>query len=172
MGVSSGQRVARRRNTSARNFRSIFETRLAGFAISTYVDRGCSAAMEPAASPTRMNAPIRTFTLPRGLEVGRRLDGEEGPIRRQDAQGPVAVQAGGKSGGPVHVVSLELDQPVCVDVEAEGERGVELPALRASSLAGVWKEQGIIGPGLKPGIQAIRRQGVGSLAERQALREH
>src|SRR5438132_12311433 len=100
----------------------------------------------------------RSAPLPRRSEEGRRLDGEERPIRSQAAQGPVAVQARGKSGSPVHVVSLDLDKPVRVDVEAEGERGVELPGREASSLVRVWKEHGIVGSSLQQGIQEIRRQ--------------
>src|SRR5207248_11664540 len=65
MGVSSGQRVVRRRNTSARVLRSLFETRLDGFAISTYVDRGWPAAVEPAASPTGTDAAVPASTLAR-----------------------------------------------------------------------------------------------------------
>src|SRR5712691_2053737 len=64
MGVSSGQRVTRRRNTSPTNLRSSLETGVPGLAITTYADRGDSAAAAAAASATTMKAGFLKF--PRG----------------------------------------------------------------------------------------------------------
>src|SRR5438309_11147846 len=104
-------------------------------------------------------------------EECRRLDREEGPVGLQRAQGPVAVQARGQSRGAVQVVSFDLDGPIAVDVEAEGQRRIEFSALAATTPLDVGKQDGVVSAGLEPRIQAIRRQRVASFAERQALRE-
>jgi len=113
-GVSSPA-VARRRNSSATNLRSIFETRTRRMTIRTYAVRP-PPARKAMTSPTRMRATIRTLL---GSEESRGLDGERAPVRMERAQ-----TAGCRSGSrkvrpcPVQVMPLELDQPEPVDVEA------------------------------------------------------
>src|SRR5713226_10314907 len=88
-------------------------------------------------------------------KIGRRLDEQDAPVRRQVAEPAAVVETGIERGGSVHEVPLQLEKPIFVDVEAEGGCHVVLHVVSAAAVAYVGVVAGVVEPRVQPLLHAV-----------------
>src|SRR5690606_8304985 len=118
--TSPGQRVRFLRKTSARNSRLTLAMRVSGWTTTRYAGREIAwppAGRSPPARVAASTAKVMAMQILRtgASEVGARLGQEDEPVAGELLARAAAVELRRDAGGPVHVVGLELEEPVEVE---------------------------------------------------------
>src|SRR4051812_47268263 len=88
------------------------------------------------------------------LEMRGRLHEEGAPGSLECVERLAVVQGRAEPGGSVHVVAFELQEPMGIDVEAQGAGHVVHRTGRARSAVDVREVERIVSAGLKPATDA------------------